>query len=98
VIRHTGRRTGQTYQTPVTVAHHDDYFVIALPYGDRTDWMKNVVHAGHATIVNDGHVFEVERPEVIPMTQATKYFGRNEQRMHRQFHVDNALQVHERAT
>ena len=40
-----------------------------------------------------GRTYEVDRPEVIPMAEATAYFRPREQRMHRQFHVDSALQV-----
>jgi len=96
VVRHVGRRSGRTYQTPVIVAQHDDKFLIALPYGQRTDWLKNVLDKGSATIVTNGHSYEVDRPEVIPMGEATGYFRPREQRMHRQFHVDAALQVHQR--
>ena len=96
VVRHVGRRSGQTYQTPVVVARHDDSFLIALPYGKRTDWLKNVLDRGSATIVTSGHDYEVDRPEVIPMTEATACFQPREQRMHRQFHVDSALQVRQR--
>ena len=93
VVRHVGRRSGRTYQTPVIAAQHDDSFVIALPYGKRTDWLKNVLAKGSATIVTSGRTYEVDRPEVIPMAEATAYFRPREQRMHRQFHVDSALQV-----
>ena len=93
VVRHIGRRSGRTYETPVVAAQHDDSFLIALPYGNRTDWLKNVLGAGSATIVTDGRTYEVDRPEVIPMADATGYFRPKEQRMHRQFHVDAALRV-----
>jgi len=96
VVRHVGRRSGRKYETPVTVAQHDDSFLIALPYGERTDWLKNVLDKGSATIVSNGHAYEVDQPEVIPMAEASAYFRPKEQRMHRQFHVDSALQVHQR--
>ncbi len=96
VVRHVGRRSGKTYQTPVIAVQHDDSFLIALPYGKRTDWLKNILDRGSATIVTNGHTFEVDRPEVIPMAEATAYFRPREQRMHRQFHVDSALQVRQR--
>ena len=96
VVRHVGRRSGRTYQTPVIAVRHDDKFLIALPYGQRTDWLKNVLDKGSATIVTNGHTYQVDRPEVIPMAEATGYFRPREQRMHRQFHVDAALQVHQR--
>src|SRR5260370_23905865 len=92
VVRHVGRRSGRKYETPVIAAQHDDSFLIALPYGERTDWLKNVLDQGSATIVTHGHTYDVDRPEVIPMPDATAYFRPKEQRMHRQFHVDSALQ------
>ena len=96
VVRHVGRRSGRTYETPVIAVKHDDSFLIALPYGKRTDWLKNVLGKGSAAIVTNGHTYEVDQPEVIPMAEATAYFGPREQRMHRQFHVDAALQVRQR--
>ena len=96
VVRHVGRRSGRTYETPVVAVQRDDSFLIALPYGKRTDWLKNVLDRGSAAIATNGHTYEVDRPEVIPMTEATAYFRPREQRMHRQFHVDAALQVRQR--
>ena len=96
VVRHVGRRSGRTYQTPVIAARHDDSFLIALPYGERTDWLKNVLAGGPAAVVTNGQTYEVDRPQVIPMAEATSYFRPREQRMHRQFHVDSALEVHQR--
>jgi deazaflavin-dependent oxidoreductase (nitroreductase family) len=96
VVRHVGRHSGRAYQTPVVVARHDDSFLIPLPYGERTDWLKNVLAAGSATIVADGRSCEVDRPAVIPMTEATAYFRPRDQRLQRQFHVDTALQVQQR--
>jgi deazaflavin-dependent oxidoreductase (nitroreductase family) len=94
VVRHVGRKSGQEYQTPVVAVEHDDSFLIALPYGERTDWLKNVLAKGSATLVTDGHTYQVDEPEVIPMAEATGYFRPKEQRMHRQFGVGTALRVH----
>ena len=94
VVRHVGRRSGRTYDTPVVVVEHGDGFLIALPYGDLTDWMKNVLSNGSATVITDGDAFEVDRPEVIPMTEATTYFRPKEQRLQRGFRVESALRVH----
>ena len=66
VVRHVGRRSGRTYETPVIAVQHDDGFLIALPYGKRTDWLKNVLGKGSATIVTNGRTYEVDRPEVTP--------------------------------
>jgi len=97
VVRHVGRRSGRSYQTPVVAVEHDDSFLIALPYGERTDWLKNVLAKGSATLVTDGHTYEVDQPEVIPMAEATACFRPREQRMHRQFRVGEALRVRRKA-
>ena len=98
IIRHVGRRSGRTYETPVVAVRHDDSFWIALPYGDRTDWLKNVLSEGSAAIVTNGRSYEVDRPQVIPMAEATAHFRAREQRMHRQFHVESALQLRQRTS
>ena len=77
----------------VAVAH-DDNFLIALPYGDLTDWMKNVLSAGKATIVTDGKSYDVDRPRIVPMSEATQFFRPKEQQLHRRFGVESCMQVH----
>jgi deazaflavin-dependent oxidoreductase (nitroreductase family) len=94
VVRHVGRRSGRSYETPVVAVEHDDGFLIALPYGDRTDWSKNVLASGAARLVTHGQAYEVDQPQLIPMTDATRYFGPKEQKLHRRFAVDTCLQVH----
>jgi deazaflavin-dependent oxidoreductase (nitroreductase family) len=98
VVRHIGRRTGRTYETPVVAVGHEENFLIALPYGQRTDWMKNVLASGRGTIVSDGKTYEVDRPQIIPMTEATAYFGPKEQKLHKRFAVDTCLRVHRLAS
>jgi deazaflavin-dependent oxidoreductase (nitroreductase family) len=93
VVEHTGRNTGSPYETPVVAAPIADGFVVALPYGPNTDWLKNVVAAGRATIRFDGHPHAVDLPEVVPMEEVATDFAPREQRMHRQFNVRDALRV-----
>ena len=98
VIRHIGRRTGRTYETPIVAVEHDDGFLIALPYGERTDWMKNVLATGKAAIVTRGQTYEVDQPQIVPMIEATAHFGPKEQKLHRRFGVDSCLRVHRLAS
>ncbi|MGO8861936.1 MAG: nitroreductase family deazaflavin-dependent oxidoreductase [Acidimicrobiales bacterium] len=97
IVRHVGRRSGRTYETPVVAVEQDDSFLIALPYGERTDWMKNVVASGKAAVVTHGRTYGVDQPKVIPMAEATRYFGPKEQKLHRRFAVDTCLRVHRMA-
>ena len=98
IVRHVGRQSGRIYETPVVAVEHDDSILIALPYGERTDWMKNVLASGKATVVTHGRTYEVDQPQVIPMTEATSYFGPKEQKLHRRFAVNTCLKVHRMTT
>ena len=94
VVRHIGRRSGRTYETPVVAVEDGDGFLIALPYGERTDWLKNVVADGMASVVSHGRTFQVDQPQVIPMAEATRFFGPKEQKLHRRFDVTTCLRLH----
>ena len=94
IVRHVGRLSGRTYETPVVAVEHDKILLIALPYAERTDWLKNVLASGQATVVTHGQSYGVDQPQVIPMTDATRYFGPKEQKLHRRFAVDTCLQLH----
>jgi deazaflavin-dependent oxidoreductase (nitroreductase family) len=93
VVRHRGRTSGRAYQTPVGAEATDDGFVIALVYGANADWLKNVLASGSATLVHDGHAYQVDQPEIIPMQAAVDHFAAKDQRSFRRFGVDQALRV-----
>ena len=45
LVRHVGRRTGLTYETPLVLARVADGFVAELTYGPNVDWYRNVTAA-----------------------------------------------------
>jgi deazaflavin-dependent oxidoreductase (nitroreductase family) len=93
VIRHVGRTTGRLRETPVRAAGTDDGFLIALPYGTRADWLKNVLASGKATIVDNGTSYEVDRPEVIPLADVSSQFPAMDQKTLSRFGVDQCLRL-----
>ena len=48
-VVHVGRRTGRVYRTPMLGFRHGDGLVFALTYGQRTQWVQNVIAAGACT-------------------------------------------------
>lgn len=94
VVRHVGRRSGRSYRTPVVAVEAERSVYIALPYGERTDWAKNVLANGTADISTSGRTYAVDRPRVVPMAEVTRFFGPKEQRLHRRFHVETAMQLY----
>jgi deazaflavin-dependent oxidoreductase (nitroreductase family) len=65
LLRHVGRRSGRTYETPLGAHPYSDGFLLPLTYGVTTDWYQNLVAAGTCTLVRNGRTHELERPEVI---------------------------------
>ena len=61
-VRHTGRRSGKQYVTPVVADRVPDGFVIPLPYGTRVDWLQNVLAAGRAAVWAEGQSYDVVQP------------------------------------
>jgi deazaflavin-dependent oxidoreductase (nitroreductase family) len=94
VVEHVGRTSGRHYETPVVAAPTEGGFVIALPYGPTTDWLKNLLAAGRATIRFGGARYDVEHPELVDLQQVDGRFAQKEQRLHRRFQVRDAVTVH----
>ena len=46
IVRHVGRVSGRAYETPVSPVPTDDGYAIALVYGNRTSWLRNVLASG----------------------------------------------------
>ena len=93
VVEHLGRTTGRRYDTPVVATPTDEGFVIALPYGQNTDWLKNVLSAGCATIRFEGASHDIDHPEVVEIQKVEEHFAPKERRQHRRFAVREALIV-----
>jgi deazaflavin-dependent oxidoreductase (nitroreductase family) len=93
VIRHVGRRSGRSYDTPVGPIPVGDVFVIALPYGPRADWVRNVVASGSATLVHEGRTVPVHKPEIVSTAQVMDDLPSSEQRALRLFGVDQCLRL-----
>ena len=51
-IIHRGRRSGKTYQTPMMIFDADDGWVMALTYGSKVDWVRNLVAAGGGEMIH----------------------------------------------
>ena len=65
IVRHTGRRSGASYRTPVTLFRRDGRYVIALTYGRDRDWVKNVLAAGGCEVETRGRTVQLTDPRII---------------------------------
>ena len=93
IVHHRGRTSGAEYATPVTIKRLGDDFVIAMVYGRRTDWVKNVLAAGSAVIELDGDSYEVGAPEIVPTSKVADAFSSGDQRINRLLAIVDCLRL-----
>lgn len=54
LVRHVGRKSGKTYETPIVVARVPEGFIAELTYGEDVNWYRNIVAAGGCELLVDG--------------------------------------------
>jgi deazaflavin-dependent oxidoreductase (nitroreductase family) len=74
VVVHRGRRSGRQYATPVAARRVADGFVIALAFGPRVDWYRNLQAAGEGEIRWRGRDHQVGSPETVDPAAALPAF------------------------
>lgn len=94
VIEHRGRRSGKLFRTPVVVRPVSDGFIVPMPWGERTDWYRNVRAAGNCTIRWKGRRYEMHAPEVLDARAASASFGGGERAIMTRFGIDRVLRLH----
>ncbi|WP_022888591.1 nitroreductase/quinone reductase family protein [Agromyces italicus] len=75
LIRHTGRKSGRSFETPLILARVPEGFVAELTYGPEVNWYRNVVAANRATVVWQGREFTVVGVEPIETAAGLRAFG-----------------------
>jgi deazaflavin-dependent oxidoreductase (nitroreductase family) len=63
-VLHQGRRSGDPYRTPVMVFRGGGGYVLALPYGVDSDWVRNVLAAGGCDLLTGGRAVRLVEPRV----------------------------------
>jgi deazaflavin-dependent oxidoreductase (nitroreductase family) len=92
LIRHVGRKSGRTYETPVILAGSPEGFIAELTYGENVNWYRNVVAAGGCVVVHHRREYRVTSVEPcsaergrsaypVPFRSVLRALGRNEFRL-----------------
>jgi deazaflavin-dependent oxidoreductase (nitroreductase family) len=93
VIQHVGRTSGRAYETPVDTIPGTTGFLIALPYGTRADWVRNVLASGSATVVTRGDRVDVDRPSIVATADVEGQIPAKTLRTLRLFGVNQCLHL-----
>ena len=73
ILRHTGRTSGTAYSIPIVALHTADGFIIPLPFGDATQWAKNLFAAGRGSIRSAGQEHEIGDPRLVEGEEAAAH-------------------------
>ncbi len=74
LVRHVGRRSGRSYETPLILARVPEGFVAELTYGPDVDWYKNITAAGRCTVLHHGREYDVDAITDYPTEQGLAAF------------------------
>lgn len=75
IIRHVGRKTGKTYETPLILARRGEDFVAELTYGPDVQWYRNVVAAGQCVVLYEGIEYEITGIGPLDREDGLRAFG-----------------------
>ena len=64
IVSHVGRKSRRAYRTPVNAFRTDDGYIIALPFGSQSDWVKNVLAAGSCELQTRGRRMHLTNPRI----------------------------------
>lgn len=93
VIEHRGRRSGKIFRTPVVVKPTSDGFIVPMPYGEGTDWYRNVLAAGGGAIRWNGREYRVSDPQIVRDAATAPAFGPFERAAMRRFDINLAVHL-----
>ena len=93
MVHTRGRRSGRPYSTPVQLRTHEQWFVIALPWQKRSQWVHNVEAAGGCRLTWRGEEHLAAAPERIGRAQAAPAYNRLERLLIRLTGLDHFLKL-----
>jgi len=75
-LYHTGRTSGRAYATPVVARRTPDGFLIPLPFGDATQWARNLFAAGGGSLQFAGRRYTIVDPRIVDLETAAAHLSR----------------------
>lgn len=70
LLRHTGRRSGKRFETPVVARMTRSGMLVPIAWGAGSDWYRNTIAAGGCDIQLRGRWYRCTAPRVITREEA----------------------------
>ena len=71
-LEHVGRRTGTVRHTPVRAFRRGDAVVIGVNFGNRSDWVQNVLAAGSCRMHLGRELLDLTDPRLVPVADGVR--------------------------
>lgn len=71
LLTHRGRVSGREYRNPVFATRCGAQLRLAVLYGTESDWVRNLMAAGEASVMRLGRPLRISEPELVPTTGRT---------------------------
>src|SRR5579862_6484400 len=65
IMHHVGRRSGKEFTTPIMVSPQGEDFVLALTYGPKVDWYRNLQANGKGALTWHGQTYTIDSVEPL---------------------------------
>jgi len=75
LVRHVGRKSGKTFETPILHARAPAGFVAVLVYGTEVSWYRNIRAAGRGVVVRGAREYEIDGIERYPTEAGLRAFA-----------------------
>lgn len=75
IVRHVGRKSGRTFETPVILGEATGGLVAELTYGPAVNWYRNIV-AGGGAVLHKRRWYRIVAVEPYPTDDGRRAFGR----------------------
>jgi deazaflavin-dependent oxidoreductase (nitroreductase family) len=93
ILRHIGRKSGSIYQTPVLATYIGDTVIIPLSYGEKVDWLQNVLAGGGCEIRWCNTWLQAINPVVIDSETALSLLPEKRQKMFARFKLKKFVRL-----
>lgn len=93
ILHHVGRRSGKAFQTPIMVSELGEDFVLALTYGPKVDWYRNLQANGQGTLTWHGKNYTIKNLEPLDRNTGLAAHHLHERLVLRILDVQNFVRV-----
>jgi deazaflavin-dependent oxidoreductase (nitroreductase family) len=93
IVVHQGRTSGKDYRTPIMAFRSPGGFAFALTYGPDTDWVRNIIAAGHGALVYRKQELPIGDPRLARKAEVRHLLPAPVRFILRLAHVDDFLIV-----